>query len=190
MLLQPVAPAAHSTPGAGLADSATVDLLLAMGSATDRHQRLMTPTTARSGRETLGANAAMVTFFCPGCWAESNEESETCPRCGVNIKRLLASKGYPERLADALRHPEPATPLRAAYILGLRREAAVVPALAARAHETSDLFLCLECLSALARIDTPDAWRAVALFSSDARTVVEARARSLLRRKFGADAGY
>lgn len=106
-----------------------------------------------------------------------------CRHCGAEIGRIQAGKSYAQRLADALRHPEPTTPLRVAHILSLRREAAAVEALAACAHETGDLYLCLECLTALARIGTPAAWAAVASFAGDPRRVVAARARALLDRR-------
>ncbi|OYW06053.1 MAG: hypothetical protein B7Z61_04045, partial [Acidobacteria bacterium 37-71-11] len=70
-----------------------------------------------------------------------------------------------------------------AHVLGLRKEVAAVPALAARAHETGDIYLCLECLEALVRIGTPEAWEAVASFSSDPRRTVAARATVLLARR-------
>lgn len=122
----------------------------------------------------------MPTFFCPVCWAESQEDAPICPHCGAEISRVLAAKSYPERLADALRHPEPTTPLRVAHVLGLRREAAAVPVLAEHARETKEIYLCLECLTALARIGTPAAWDAVASFAGDPRKIVAAHAETLL----------
>ncbi len=125
----------------------------------------------------------MPTFFCPVCWVESQEDSPVCPHCGADIARILGSKSYSERLAEALAHPEPSTPLRVAHVLGLKKEAAAVPALAARAHETADVYLCLGCLEALAEIGTLEAWEAVASFSSDPRRTVAARATVLLARR-------
>jgi HEAT repeat protein len=125
----------------------------------------------------------MPTFFCPICWADSREDLAVCPHCGAEISRILASKSYAERLAEALHHPEPATRVRVAYILGLRQEAAAVPALAARAAETDDVYVSLQCLTALARIATPEAWVAVASLAADPRRTVAARARMLLERR-------
>jgi hypothetical protein len=129
----------------------------------------------------------MPTFFCPVCWAASRNDEPVCRHCGAEIGRIQAGKSYGQRLAEALRHPEPTTPLRVAMVLGLRREAGAVEALAACAHETGDLYLCLECLTALARIGTPEAWAAVASFVGDPRRVVAARARTLVGRR-GAEA--
>ena len=125
----------------------------------------------------------MPTYFCPACWVQSKEDRAICPDCGADIRRILTSKSYAERLADALRHPEPATRLRVAYLLGLRQEVAAVPALAARAAETDDIYVSLQCLTALARIGTSQAWEAVASFSSDPRRVVSARAMALVQRR-------
>jgi HEAT repeat protein len=123
------------------------------------------------------------TFFCPACWGVTAEHEVICPHCGADVPGLLASKSYAERLADALHHPEPATRLRVAYLLGLCQEAAAVPALATRAAESDDLYVSLQCLTALARIGTSEAWEAVASFSTDRRKVVAARAATLLRRR-------
>lgn len=125
----------------------------------------------------------MPTYFCPVCWTASREDESICRHCGAEIGRIQAGKSYAQRLADALHHPEPTTPLRVALVLGLRREPGAVGALATCAHETDDLYLCLECLTALARIGTPEAWAAVASFVSDPRRVVAARARMLLGRR-------
>ena len=162
-------------------------LSLAMGFAADRRSRLMTPTAVR--RQGQGTNLAVPTFFCPVCWAESKEDLAICPHCGADIGRILTSKSYAERLIDALHHPEPTTPLRVAHVLALRKEAAAVPALAARAAEDDDLYVSLECLTALAKIGTPEAWEAVASFSFDPRRVVSARARALLQRRPGPGPG-
>lgn len=125
----------------------------------------------------------MATYFCPVCWTASREDQPICRHCGAEIGRILAGKSYAQRLADALRHPEPTTPLRVALVLGLRREFGAVGALVACAHETDDLYLCLECLTALARIGTAEAWAAVASFVGDPRRVVAARTRVLLDRR-------
>ncbi len=122
----------------------------------------------------------MPTFFCPVCWAASRSDDPVCTHCGAEIARIQAGKSYGQRLAEALRHPEPTTPLRVALVLGLRREAAAVGELAACAHETRDLYLCLECLTALARIGTAEAWAEVASFTADPRRVVATCARDLL----------
>jgi hypothetical protein len=153
----------------------------AMGFAADRRSRLMTPTAVR--RQGQGTKPAMPTYFCPGCWAKSKGDQAICPHCGADIRRILASKSYAKRLTDALHHPEPATRLRVAYLLGLRQEVAAVPALAARAAESDDLYVSLQCLTALARIGTREAWEAVASLSSDPRRVVSARAGALLERR-------
>jgi HEAT repeat protein len=71
--------------------------------------------------------------------------------------------------------------MRVAYLLGLRQDAAAVPALAAKAAESDDVYVSLQCLTALARIATPEAWEAVAGLAADPRHTVSARARLLLQ---------
>jgi HEAT repeat protein len=79
-------------------------------------------------------------FYCPSCWAEVARAHKACPACGADLQNL-SEESYEEKLIRALRHPEPATPVRAAAILGeLRSNAAVLP-LMERAEHTEDPYL-------------------------------------------------
>ena len=123
----------------------------------------------------------MTTFFCPSCWAGINEEQDPCPHCGCGISAYLEGKTYNDRLIDALNHPEPTTPVRAAYILGMRRDEAAVPFMARKASGTSDVYLALACVEALGKIGSAAAREALCRLSHDSRDIVAQKAREMLR---------
>jgi HEAT repeat protein len=73
------------------------------------------------------------------------------------VAREWTSKTYVEKLVAALGHPEPTTPLRAAWILGELRAASAVPLLMDVAEGSHDLFVRAAAVSALGRIGDPRA---------------------------------
>ncbi|MBM3860828.1 MAG: HEAT repeat domain-containing protein [Verrucomicrobia bacterium] len=96
-----------------------------------------------------------MTFYCANCWAEVMATAQICPRCGDDILARQARADFVEKLISALRHPEPTTPIRAAWILGQRRERRAVPALIQLARESADPFIIEAAVAALARINDP-----------------------------------
>ncbi len=92
-------------------------------------------------------------FYCTNCWAEAPETAAVCPRCGDDIAARQARADFVDKLIAALRHPEPTTPIRAAWILGQRRERRAVPALIQLARESADPFIIEAAIAALARSD-------------------------------------
>jgi HEAT repeat protein len=122
----------------------------------------------------------MTTFFCPRCWVTLAEERPKCPACGCDVAAYLAGKTYTQRLIEALSHPEPETPVRVAYILGLRGDREAVPALVATASRTPDVYLAMACLDALARIGGREAEDGIRSFLGDRRILVAGRAQELL----------
>jgi HEAT repeat protein len=99
----------------------------------------------------------MVHFFCPNCWRETPEGARVCPHCGVDIEAFGGERDFVEHLILALRHPEPQTPIRAAWILGqLRDERAVAP-LARLLQEAPDVYIARAAAEALGGIGTPAA---------------------------------
>lgn len=122
----------------------------------------------------------MTTFFCPSCWAEIREDEDPCPHCGSQVAERLAHASYTERLIASLDHPEPETPLRAATILGMRRDRAAVPHLIRKAESTPDVYLAIGCLEALARIGGRMAREGVRARCQDPRVLVSRRAQELL----------
>jgi HEAT repeat protein len=57
-----------------------------------------------------------MTYFCPECWREIGGDG-ICAHCGADLTKEAQST-YEEKLIQALWHPEPTTPIRAATLLG------------------------------------------------------------------------
>lgn len=94
----------------------------------------------------------MVHFFCPSCWGEVVEDAHSCPHCGVDIEAFWRGKDYVEHLILALQHPEPQTPVRAAWILGRLRDGRAIAPLARLAREAKDVYIARAAVEALGRI--------------------------------------
>lgn len=92
-----------------------------------------------------------MTFFCPACWSEIAASDSCCPSCGADV-RALDTQSFAEKLRGALRHPEPQTAVRAAWILGERREGSAVSDLIATLRTTTDSFLAEAAAEALGKI--------------------------------------
>ena len=92
-----------------------------------------------------------MTFFCPKCWKEIPSGRETCPHCGARLAEEDA-KPFVEKLRSALRHPEPETAVRAAWILGERGEASAVTDLIYVLETSQDGFLAEAAAEALGKI--------------------------------------
>ncbi len=90
-----------------------------------------------------------MTTYCPHCWAEVDAAAEVCPACQA---RLADSGSYVAKLIAALRHPEPFTQRRAAYVLGLLRDPSAVEALAAVLAGPADPYVKGEAAHALGAI--------------------------------------
>ena len=94
----------------------------------------------------------MTTFYCPNCWTEVEESATSCPYCHVDITERISESEYTDKLISALRHKEPMTPVRAAWVLGERREAKAVPALTKIVKKAKDGFLVESVVEALGKI--------------------------------------
>ncbi len=91
-----------------------------------------------------------LTRFCPNCWSEIGPGS-LCLVCGTDI-RALEGDSYEQKLLQALYHPEPTVPVRAATILGELGSKAAVGPLIELAASTSDIYLQEAAATALGRI--------------------------------------
>jgi HEAT repeat protein len=67
-------------------------------------------------------------WFCPECWREVDETERLCSACGASLSEL-DKKSFVQKATAALRHPEPATSVRAAEILGRLKPPGAVAAL-------------------------------------------------------------
>ncbi len=92
-------------------------------------------------------------FYCTNCWALVQESLKTCPVCGDDIAICQAQAGYVDKLIAALSHPEPGTPVRAAWMLGERREQKAVAELIRLVRESPDTVIVEAAVEALGKID-------------------------------------
>lgn len=106
--------------------------------------------------------------YCPSCWAELAPNAQVCPRCGADLTALDA-EDYTDKLIAALRHPEPFTQRRAAYVLGLRRDPRAVPALVEAMKGSADVYVRGEAAAALGKIGGPEAEAALRHMATDQR---------------------
>jgi len=91
-------------------------------------------------------------FFCSSCWCEVRESIQVCPHCKVDVEDQSSRQDYAKKLIGALDHPEPRTPVRAAWILGMRREARAVTRLARLVQESEDPYIVEAAVEALGKI--------------------------------------
>jgi HEAT repeat protein len=128
-----------------------------------------------------------MTFYCTNCWAEVAESAVVCPRCGDDIVARQARSDYVAKLIAALRHPEPTTPVRAAWILGERRERAAVEPLCRVIRESPDQFLLERAVEALGKIGDPRAAAALDAATRHPSLRVRERAQRALEAVFSAE---
>jgi hypothetical protein len=119
-----------------------------------------------------------MTFFCPRCFAEMDQQARTCPACGADVASWCEHP-YEERLLHALGHPLPDVRMIAIEALGRLRELRAAEPLAACAlAHPLDIPQAIAVLRVLAAMPRDDAWgRAVdALLRHPARAVAASAA--------------
>ena len=79
-------------------------------------------------------------YYCTNCWKEIKKDEKICPYCGVD-QDYLNNEDFIKKLIRALDHPEPATPIRAAKILGDKNVKEAIPDLLNKLYNTNDPFL-------------------------------------------------
>ena len=99
----------------------------------------------------------MARFYCPGCWKDFAEDVAQCPRCGLDIPGFWNAKDLVEKLIRALHHPEPSTPIRAAWMLGRIGDTRAVSALIDMVRGTGDVYITRAGVRALGKIGSPQA---------------------------------
>ena len=122
-----------------------------------------------------------MTFYCPICWSEVSKDDGTCKSCGADLASADA-RPMLEKLCSALAHPEPETALRAAWILGERRERRAVPELIRVVETTSDGFLAEAAAEALGKIADPRALECLNKAAEDGPVRVRIASWNALRR--------
>ena len=122
----------------------------------------------------------MLRYFCPECWRDFAEDFDRCPRCGFEIRGAWDTKDYVDKLIAALRHPEQGTPIRAAWILGQRREARAVGPLIELLRRTADVYIATAAVSALGEIGTPEALAFLRTLGDHPARMVRAAAQRII----------
>jgi HEAT repeat protein len=123
----------------------------------------------------------MITFFCPSCWGDVNEADRVCPHCGVDIRGVLDQRDYVAKLIAALSHPEPTTPVRAAWILGKLRAKSAVGPLLALVQGDADVFAKAAAVEALGRIGDASARMVLAELAEKGPVLLRGKATEALR---------
>jgi len=93
----------------------------------------------------------MVRYFCRNCWNEISQRQSVCYCCGAD-QRELDGETFIAKLIRALDHPEPQTPIRAAYVLGKLKMREAIPALIAAVHSNHDFYVVAAAIEALGEI--------------------------------------
>ena len=127
-----------------------------------------------------GSDGSTVRYFCPNCWSDFAEDLATCPRCGVDIHGFWDSKDMVDKLILALDHPDHETSMRAAWILGERREARGVEALIALVGKTRDVYVATAAVNALGEIGTARARKFLKTLAHHPARMVREAARGIL----------
>jgi HEAT repeat protein len=79
----------------------------------------------------------------------------------VDVERLTLEQDYAQKLIAALDHPEPTTPVRVAWILGVRKETRAIPRLARLVRESDDPYIVEAAVEALGKIGDPTGLEAI-----------------------------
>jgi len=123
----------------------------------------------------------MVQWYCPDCFAEVEQQTAHCPRCGADLAD--PARDFEEQLIRALRHPLPDRRLLAAQVLGQRGARRAVPRLIQIIEEPDDPYLVAEAIVALARIGDPAGLAVVDRISRQGSAVARAAARTALHER-------
>ena len=94
----------------------------------------------------------MTITFCTQCWSEAPKGAAVCPHCGDDIVARANRPDYTQKLIAALEHAEPTVAVRAAWILGERRESKAVVGLCRLVRESTDVLVVESALESLAKI--------------------------------------
>jgi HEAT repeat protein len=123
-----------------------------------------------------------MTYFCTNCWKEIDKAAAVCPACGSHQEQL-GRESFVAKLIRALRHPEPETPIRAAYILGELRASEAVDELAGILYSSPDPYIAAACAEALGKIGGASALRALqAALNASHSVIVKHAAQIALQR--------
>jgi len=116
-----------------------------------------------------------MTYFCTNCWKELDKAAAVCPACGSHQEQLR-QESFVQKLIRALHHPEPETPIRAAYILGELRASQAKDELADILHSSPDPYIAAACAEALGKIGGASALATLQTALNKSRSIIVKRA--------------
>jgi HEAT repeat protein len=122
--------------------------------------------------------------FCPNCWREVAAAARSCPACGADLA-FEDARPFVDKLRRALFHHEPQTAVRAAWILGERRERTAVTDLVRILETTQDGYLAEAAAESLGKIGDPNALPALERAAEDGGVRTRLAAREALERICG-----
>lgn len=94
-------------------------------------------------------------FYCPDYWTPVKKDERVCHECKTDIEPLDHQKSYFEKWINALNHPERATRIRVAYILGeLGDRGAIKPfeKVVSKANRIQDVFFIETIAMAIGKV--------------------------------------
>lgn len=121
-------------------------------------------------------------YYCPNCWAEVDSLEGECPRCRADLGAASTARSYTEKLIQALRHPEPETVKRVAWILGEQKRSDAVRPLLDLLRSTPDVYLSAAICEALGRIGDGTALPELRYHATHGSVIVRRTARRALER--------
>ena len=124
----------------------------------------------------------MMRFYCPGCWKDFDKDYSVCPFCGLDIHKFWDSKDYVEKLIVSLHHPEPSTPVRAAWLLGKVKEPRAVQSLIDLVRTSSDIYIIRSAIDALGEINTPEAGTFIESLTRRPEKIIQKQATRILEK--------
>jgi hypothetical protein len=122
----------------------------------------------------------MVRFYCPICWNDFEQDLAHCPLCGADIAEFWNTKDYMEKLIVALEHPEPTTPIRAAWLLGQKQDPRAIEPLKQLLKTTHDPYIARAAVQALSKMDRNDIFDFLQEFANHPVVIVRQEAQSAL----------
>lgn len=123
-----------------------------------------------------------MTSYCTNCWSTVNDATKICPCCGDDVRAQQAQPDYMDKHITALRDPDTATQVRAAWVLGERQERKAVQTLIEVIRQSSDAYVIETAVEALGRIGDWSAWDAVQTASAHPNRRVRDKAMQAIQR--------
>jgi HEAT repeat protein len=111
-----------------------------------------------------------------------DNSAKICPMCGDDIHAQQAQPDYIDKHIAALRDPESATQVRAAWVLGERHERKAVATLIALVRQSDDAYVIETAVEALGKIGDWSVWDTLQAASAHANSRIQHKALQAIQR--------